>query len=148
MIKSLAEFAGDLPEGSLLCPVRAIQSYLDRTKTITNRPRTLFVSPKKPNRSLSKNAISFFLRKLICDAGAPQEKKGQPPRAHSIRSMSTSVAFHGNWNVGSILKAATWKYPSVFTSFYLRDIEFQIDDVRSLGPFTAAGEIVQYSNQK
>ena len=85
---------------------------------------------------------------MICDAGAPQGEKGQPPRAHSIRSMSTSVAFHGNWNVGSILKAATWKYPSVFTSFYLRDIEFQIDDVRSLGPFTAAGEIVQYSNQK
>ena len=148
MIKSLKDFAGDLPEGSKLCPVRAIKHYLTRTASIVDRPRTLFVSPNKPSRSITKNAISFFLRKLICDAGASHENEDRTPRAHSIRSMGTSVAFLRNWKVSSILTAATWKSPSVFTSFYLKDIEFQLDEMHSLGPFVAAGQVVNSSSSK
>ena len=57
-VRSLNDFVGDLPDELLLCPVRALRSYLSRTSSLTPHPRTLFVSP----RSLSKNAlVSFFV---------------------------------------------------------------------------------------
>ena len=69
-LKSLKDFAGDLEEGSLLCPVRALRIYLEKTKCIPHRPRNLFVSPKRPSHGISKNALSFFIRKIISDSGA------------------------------------------------------------------------------
>ena len=59
-VRSLNNFVGDLPEELLLCPVRALCSYLARTSSLASRPRTLFVSPRSPSRSLSKNALSFY----------------------------------------------------------------------------------------
>ena len=67
-VRSLNDFVGDLPDELLLCPVRALRSYLSRTSSLTPRPRTLFVSPRSPSRSLSKNALSFFLRDVISRA--------------------------------------------------------------------------------
>ena len=52
---------------------------------------------------------------------------------------STSVAFHRNWSVSAVLDAATWSSSSVFTSFYLRDLQHEFQGLRSLGPFVAAG---------
>ena len=49
---SLDSFVGDLPDELLLCPVRALHSYLSRTSSIAPRPRTLFVSPRSTSRSL------------------------------------------------------------------------------------------------
>ena len=38
--------------------------------------------------------------------------------------------------------------PSVFILFYLKDIEFQLDGIHSLGPIIAAGQAVDLSNSK
>ena len=70
-VQSLRDFVGSLPDELSLCPVRVLQIYLQRTSSLSPRPRSLFVSPRAPSRSLSKNA----------------------PRAHSIRAVSTSAAF-------------------------------------------------------
>lgn len=59
MIKALNEFVENLTEELVLCPVRALKIYLDRTKDIVHRPRSLFVSPKASSRPLSKNALVF-----------------------------------------------------------------------------------------
>ena len=56
IVRSPADFVGDLPEELLLCPVRALRIYLLRTSHLFPRPRSLFVSPRSPSRSLSKNA--------------------------------------------------------------------------------------------
>ena len=60
-------------------------------------------------------------------------------RAHEVRSVSTSVAFHRNWSVSSVLESATWSSSLVFSSFYLCDIQHEYDGLLSLGPFVAAG---------
>ena len=60
-------------------------------------------------------------------------------RAHDIRGVSTSVAFHRNWSVSAVLESATWSSSLVFSSFYLRDIQHEYDGILSLGPFVAAG---------
>ena len=142
MIKSLHDFAPDLEEGSLLCPVRALHIYLDLTKEVVLRPSSLFISPKRPSRSISKNAISFFLRQVITEAGAVGEVEGPSPRAHSVRSIATSAAFLRNWSVSKVLEAATWRSNTVFASYYFRDIAYSLEECKSLGPFVAAGNII------
>ena len=141
MVKSLSEFAGDFQEGSLLCPVRALRVYLDRTKMCRGMVPSLFLSPSFPKRAISKNAISFFLREVISDAGAVREVEGQSVKAHSIRGMATSVAFMRNWSISKVLEAATWKSTTVFSSFYFKDLVHELDELKSLGPFIAAGAV-------
>ena len=138
-VPSLGDFAAGMPEDLLLCPVRALSAYLDRTSSIVNRPRRLFVSPRCPSRAMSKNGISYMLRELIVHSGA-SSGGGQVPRAHSIRAIATSSAFFRNWSLRSVLEAASWRSNTVFTSFYLRDLSFTSDGVHSLGPYVAAGE--------
>ena len=96
------------------------------------------MSPRRPSRALSKNAVSFFLRDVITAAGASRSEVGSV-RAHDIRGVSTSVSFHRNWSVSAVLESATWSSSSVFSSFYLRDIQHEYDGILSLGPFVAAG---------
>ena len=146
VIKSLSQFVGNAELDRLLCPVRAIKFYLEATKSLVPRPANLFVSPRCRKRPLSKNAISFFLRDLIVDAGALGSDEGPVPRAHSIRGVSASLAFHKNWAVKEVLKAATWKSNSVFSSFYLKDVSFVWENCKSLGPFISAGQVINSSS--
>ena len=88
---------------------------------------------------MSKNGISYMLREVIVQSGASSQSD-QAPRAHSIRGIATSSAFFRNWSLRSVLEAASWHSNSVFTSLYLRDLQFVLDGVHSLGPFVAAGE--------
>ena len=99
LLKSLKDFVGNLEEEYLLCPVRALKFYLARTKDLSPRPSNLFVSPRCRNRALSKNALSFFLRETISGAGALGAEEGPSPRAHSIRGVSSSLAFVKIWSV-------------------------------------------------
>ena len=87
--------------------------------------------------------MSFFLREVISAAGAARPQVGSL-RAHEVRSVSTSVAFHRNWSVTSVLESATWASSSVFSSFYLRDIQHEFDGLLSFGPFAAAGSRIGY----
>ena len=138
LVKSLSDFAAGLDTDLHLCPVRALRIYLDRTRSLSPLRRRLFVSPRRPTRAMSKNAVSFFLREVIHAAGASRPEVGSV-RAHEVRIVSTSVAFHRNWSVSSVLESATWSSSSVFSSFYLRDIQHEYDGMLSLGPFVAAG---------
>ena len=144
-VLSLREFAGDLEEGSLMCPVRAVNFYLRRTSFVVVRTSSLFVSPRSPSRPISKNAGSYFLRGVISEAGAVREDVAAPLRAHSVRGVATSVSFLRNWSISKVLDAATWRSNSVFASFYFRDISFGFQGLRSLGPFVAADSIVNPS---
>ena len=116
--------------------------YLSKTKSLSHRPRQLFVFPRKTNQGVSKNVISYFLRKVILDSGASRSSEGPTPRAHSVRGMATSAAFLKNVGISKVLEAATWRSNSVFSLYYFKDIELSLDGCRSLGPFVAAGSIV------
>ena len=132
LVKSLSDFAAGLDDDLLLCPVRALRIYLDRLSSLSPLRHRLFVSPRRPTRPLSKNAVSFFLRDVITSAGASRPEVGRV-RAHDIR------AFHRNWSVSAVLESATWSSSSVFSSFYLRDLQHDYDGLLSLGLFVAAG---------
>ena len=138
LVKSLSDFAAGLDDDLLLCPVRALRIYLDRLSSLFPLRHRLFVSPRRPTHPLSNNAVSFFLRDVISSAGASRPEVGRI-RAHDIRSVSTSVAFHHNWSVSAVLESATWSSSSVFSSIYLHDLQHEYDGLLSLGQFVAAG---------
>ena len=79
------------------------------------------------------------MREVIHEAGASRVE-GVPVKAHSIRGVSTSMALNRNWSVSSVLEADTWRSNSVFASIYLRDLQFEYENIRSLGLFVAAEE--------
>ena len=143
-VLSLREFAGDLEEGSLLCPVRALSTYLRRTSSVVVRASSLFVSPCSPSHPISKNAVSYFLREVISEAGAVRQDVAAPLHAHSVRGVTTSGSFLRNWSIAKVLEATTWRSNSAF-AFYFRDISYVFQGLRSLGPFVTAGSVVNPS---
>ena len=128
-IQSLSDFAAGLPDELLLCPVRVL---------FVNRPRRLFVLSCSSSRAMSSNAFSYLLREVIVHSGASSNDVAAP-NAHSIRGIPTSSASFKNWSLASVLEAASWRSNTVFTSFYLKDVQYIFENVHSLGPFVAAG---------
>ena len=59
-MRAFKDFAGDLEEGSLLCPLRTLQAYLERTKSMVVRASTLFVLLDIRLAPFCR-ALSFFL---------------------------------------------------------------------------------------
>ena len=108
LVRSLSDFAAGLASDLLLCSVRALRIYLDRTLSLAPSRRChLFVSPSCPTRSMSKNAVSF-LCVVIHGAAAARPELGTV-HAHGIHGVSTLVAFHRNWSVSMVFNAATWE---------------------------------------
>ena len=69
---------GDLPE-RVLCPVRAVRYLRWAARSVEFTPSRLFVSPSDPTQTLSKNAMSFFLRQFITESGAVSSLVPQEP---------------------------------------------------------------------
>ena len=76
LVKSLSDFVAGLDDDLLLCPVRALRIYLDRTRPLAPLRHWLFVSPRRPSRAMSKNAVSLFLCDVITAAGASRPEVG------------------------------------------------------------------------
>ena len=137
IVPSLSDFAGDLPE-RLHCPVRAVRYLRKAARSASFIPPRLFVSPRNPKRSMSKNAMSFYLRQLIIDSGALSSAR--PPRAHDIRGIATSLNYYSNLSLTSLMQVATWKSKRVFTSRYLKEVSAMQDSIQQFGPLVIAGD--------
>ena len=44
-----------------------------------------------------------------------------------------------------VIEATSWRSNSVFASFYLKDLQYELEGWKSLGPFVAAGSVVHSS---
>ena len=139
IVQSLEDFVGDLPE-RVLCPVRAVRYLRRAARSPGFTPNRLFVSPSDPKRSMSKNAMSFFLRQLITESGAVSSSV--PPRAHDIRGIATSLNYYSNLSLSAISEAATWKSKRVFAIRYLKDMSATRSRLKDKGPLIAAGSTV------
>ena len=144
LLSSLSEAVGHQDEERLLCPVRALRWYLDRTRN-PSRPRHLFLSVRDPSRPLSKAALSFFLRQLIRSAHKDFPDHLAPAlrvRAHDIRGVATSLLWSLNRAVSDVMAVACWRTQSVFANHYLSSVQRVQDDVFSIGPIVAAGSVI------
>ena len=103
-----------LPQCLALCLNIIIHSFI---------PSRMFVSPSDPTRSMSKNAMSIFLRQLITkDLKSGAVSSSVPPRAHDTRGIATSLNYYSNLSLSAINEAATWKSNRVFAMRYLKDM--------------------------
>ena len=130
--------------GRLLCSVRAVKVYLDRTAPHRPRCERLFVTAGRSKKEISKTTVSFWLRKTISRA---YELSGTAlpvpaPRARETRGIAPPILFRKNFAVDQVLKAGTWRRHTTFTRHYLRDIAHKSLDTFHLGPVVAAQSVV------
>ena len=129
--------------GRLLCPVRAVRVYLDRTAPHRPRCEWFFVTAGR-SKEIAKTTVSFWLRKTISRA---YELSGTAlpvpaPRARETRGIAPSLLFKKNFAVDQVLKAGTWRKHTTFMRHYLRDIAHRSLDTFHLGPVVAAQALV------
>ena len=104
----------------LLCPVRAVKVYLDRTAPHRPRCEWFFVTAGRSKKEIAKTTVSFWLRKTILRA---YELSGTAlpvpaPRARETRGIAPSLLFKKNFAVDQVLKTGTWRRHSTFTRHF------------------------------
>ena len=124
----------------LLCPVRAVKCYLNHTSQHRPRWKRLFVASGRTKKEISKNTVSFWLRKVISLA---YQLSGKPlpspsPLARETRGIAPSLLFKKNYAVSQVLKVGTWRRHTTFTRHYLQDLSHKSLDTFHLGPVVAA----------
>ena len=91
-------------------------------------------------RSMSKNAMSFFLRQLFTESGAVSSSV--PQGTHDIRGIATSLNYYSKLSLSAINEAATWKSKRVFAIRYLNDMPTTRSRLKDRGPLIATGSAV------
>ncbi|KAL0198644.1 hypothetical protein M9458_007184, partial [Cirrhinus mrigala] len=110
----------DDPNLTLLCPVRALRIYMERTQPF-RRSEQLFVcyGGQQKGKAVSKQRISHWLVNAIRMAYLA---RGLPcpleVRAHSTRGVTASAALANGASLTDICRAAGWATPNTFARFY------------------------------
>ena len=133
-------------EDRMLCPVRALRYYLDRTKDLRG-PRSLrFISFKKGHTSDIRPAtLSSWLKQtiLLCYKQADQQALDLVQvKAHDIRAFAASKVFYSGVLVDQIMQVCHWKAHNTFTNFYLKYLTWSDNDNNLyLGPVVAPQQV-------
>ena len=92
-------------------------------------------------RDIVPSTISRWIRKMIleCYTNSPTPLlESHKVKAHQVRSMAASLAFHRQASMEQILRADTWCCHNTFTDLYLEDLSLYSADLIQLGPVVAA----------
>ena len=128
----------------MLCPVRAVKIYLNKTKSLRKHRKRLFI-PTQGDQDLAKSTLSRWVKYAIKNAYDTISKNPNrlfKPRAHELRAISASWAYMNYIPLEEILKSAVWSSSSLFASHYLRDFREQTENLRAMGPIIAAQKVV------
>ena len=131
-------------DGRLLCPVRAVSCYLDRTAAHRPLCERLFVAAGRSKKEITKTTVSFWLRKTISRAYelSGSEQPVPAPRDRETHGIAPPLLFKKNFAVDQVLKAGTWRKHTTFTRHCLRDLAHRSLDTFHLGPVVAAQPVV------
>ncbi len=109
----------------LLCPVRALKLYVDRSKVWRKSPQLLICfGAGRRGFATSKQRISHWVRDAI--SLAYEARKLPSPlslRAHSTRGVASSQALFRGVPLEDICVAAGWSSPHTFVRFYNLDVD-------------------------
>ena len=139
-------------DDKFLCPVRALKTYLKRTKFMRRKRELLFL-PYSPNidREIASSTISGYIVQAVKFAYSEKGlvdkllEHGVKIKAHHVRSAASSWAFlRGKCSLQQLMNACFWRAQTTFSSHYLKDHwTNEKDDHFALTPFVAAGTIIQ-----
>ncbi len=113
------------PALALLCPVRALRHYVDRTQSFRTSDQ-LFVchGGRQKGKAVSKQRMAHWIVDAITLA---YQAQGVPCpfrlRAHSTRSVASSWALARGASLTDIYRAAGWATPNTFARFYSLRVE-------------------------
>ncbi len=113
------------PALALLCPVRALRQYTDRTQSFRTSEQ-LFVcyGGQQKGKAVSKQRMAHWIVDAITLA---YEAQGVPCplrlRAHSTRGVASSSALARGASLADICRAAGWATPNTFARFYSLRVE-------------------------
>ena len=136
----------------LLCPVRALKQYLDRTKDSRTGRHLLFISYKLGHsKDIQCSTISSWIKHTIQFCYSRAESTDMVltgVKAHDIRAFAASKAFYGGASLDQIMQACQWRSHNTFTKFYLKDLTGQDQKEGSyhLGSFVAAQQVMPPSS--
>lgn len=129
----------------LLCPVRTLKVYLNRTKELRSASNSrLFLPVKKGVSDLSAKSISRWICNTIFMAYKSSGDETLPRhsvKAHEVRAISSSWALFNSASISEVLMAGYWRCQNSFTEHYLRSLASFADNLFSLGPIVAAQRI-------
>jgi hypothetical protein len=149
IINSLSStLSEELKDDRLLCPVRALRYYLERTKDIRGDRELLFISHWQGHKSdIKRCTISSWLVqtiRLALQSCSEEAAKICNVKAHDIRALAASWAFKSGVSLDDVMKACSWRAHNTFISHYLKDIALSNPHgTYSLGPIVAAQQISQ-----
>ncbi len=108
------------PALALLCPVRALRIYVDRTRSVRSSEQ-LFVchGGQQKGKAVSKQRLAHWIVEAVALA---YQSQGEPcplgVRAHSTRSVASSHVLAHSASLADICRAAGWATPNTFPRFY------------------------------
>ncbi len=109
----------------MLCPVRALKLYVDRSKVWRKSPQLLICfGAGRRGLATSKQRISHWVRDAISLAYEARELPSPLSlRAHSTRGVASSQALFRGVHLEDICVAAGWSSPHTFVRFYNLDVD-------------------------
>ncbi len=113
------------PALALLCPVRALRIYVDRTWSFRSSEQ-LFVchGGQQKGKAVSKQRLAHWIVDAVALA---YQSQGEPcllvVRAHFTRSVASSHALANSASLTVICRAASWATPNTFARFYSLCVE-------------------------
>ena len=151
VLPALSQILDRQDDDMVLCPIRSLREYLRRTESSRPTCPRLFISTntKKP-RSIVKNTISYWIRKVILSAYKTANSDQidiVKVKAHEVRALATSLAFSRSMSLNDVMSAASWRCRTTFVSHYLRDCTHTYMDTSRLGPIVAAQQLVKRKPQ-
>ena len=130
---------------NLLCPVRSLKIYLDRTRSLRSKSNLrLFLPVKKGLVDISAKTISSWLCRTIrlaYESSGEEFLANHSVKAHEVRALASSWALFNSASLSEILSAGFWRCQDSFISFYLRSMSSQAENLYSLGPIVAAQQV-------
>ena len=135
-----------------LCPVRALRTYLRRSRPLRSpQHRRLFVSFNPDfKRDITKATLSRWIATTIKEAYRSFDiaLPAGNPRAHEVRALSASMAASHQLPLNAILEAAFWRSEDSFINFYLRDTaHLREDGSRGIGSIVVAQHLLSSQPQ-
>ena len=134
-----------LKSDRLLCPVRALRYYLDRTSDLRQNKELVSVSFRKGfDKDISPATISSWIKQtvILCYELSAQEALSlHQVKAHDVGAFAASKAFQSGISLEQILSAYHWKSHNTFTQFYLKDVALADSELFHLGPVVATQQV-------
>ncbi|CAG2193457.1 unnamed protein product [Mytilus edulis] len=135
-----------IPALPVLCPIRVLLLYLQRTRSLrTSSNSRLFIPINKGKQDLSAKTISTWICKTIQLAYSFSNEEllnSMHVKAHDVRAISSSWALFNNASLEEVLSAGFWRTENSFISHYLQSLATQAQSLYSLGPLVSAQRVV------